>query len=62
MAEISELKEPTPGPSESDRPQTLGDLRTGIHLGFAGWLVIAGVLVAAIAFFVLLGLLGVDNS
>ncbi|MGH7610104.1 MAG: hypothetical protein ACREOD_09275 [Candidatus Dormibacteria bacterium] len=64
MPDPGEISDPQPHPTESadGRPQTLGDLRTGIHLGLATWLVIVGVLVAAAAFFILVALLGVDNS
>jgi hypothetical protein len=51
-----------PEPQSGDSPQFLGDLQTPFRLGRIGWLIAVMVVVAAISFFIIVVLLGVDTS
>lgn len=49
-------------PPVAERPRTLADLQTPLHMSRTGWLIAAMLLVAALSFFILVVLLGVDTS
>jgi hypothetical protein len=46
----------------ADGPQTLADLQTPLRMSRIGWLIAIMLFVAVLSFFIVIVLLGVDNS